>query len=144
MMCVGEPLTSTEDPIWVEATGQAPFTVSVRVRQKDHQEFIVLENVESSRFALDLPGVLEMSGKYHVELVRVQDANGCFANMGGLPNTEMVIDALGIATITPLDACGEVCVGDQLEYSLSGDGPFTIGKSALSVFYPVLIPPIFL
>ncbi|KAI8337024.1 hypothetical protein BC941DRAFT_513687 [Chlamydoabsidia padenii] len=126
MMCVGEPLTPTEDPIWVETTGQAPFTVSVRIRQQDSQKFIVLDNIESSRFSLNLPGELEISGKYHLELVRIQDANGCIADVGGQPNTEMVIDALGIATITPLDACSEVCVGDQLEYSLSGDGPFTI------------------
>ncbi|KAI8098635.1 uncharacterized protein BX664DRAFT_319225 [Halteromyces radiatus] len=126
MMCVGETLTSAEDPIWVEATGQAPFTVSVRVSQQDSKDYIVLKDIENSRFALDLPGVLEVSGKYYVELIRIQDANGCSSDVDGLPNTMMVIDALGIATITPLDACGEVCVGDQLEYSLSGEGPFTI------------------
>ncbi|CAO3590748.1 unnamed protein product [Absidia cylindrospora] len=125
-MCVGDSLTSAEDPIWVETTGQAPFTVSIRVSQQDTQNFVVMENVGSTRFALDLPGTMELSGQYHVELVRVEDANGCASDIGGLPNTVMVIDALGIATITPMNACGDVCVGDQLEYSLSGEGPFTI------------------
>ncbi|ORZ14614.1 hypothetical protein BCR42DRAFT_417294 [Absidia repens] len=125
-MCVGDSLTSAEEPIWAEATGQAPFTVSIRVSQQDTQKFVVMENVGSTRFALDLPGTMELSGQYHVELIRVEDANGCASDVGGLPNTFMVIDALGIATITPMNACGDVCVGDQLEYSLSGEGPFTV------------------
>ncbi|ORZ08960.1 hypothetical protein BCR42DRAFT_382174 [Absidia repens] len=126
MMCVGESLASPDDPIWVETTGQTPLTISVLVSQQDSKKVYTLENIESARFALDLPGELEISGKHHVELMRIQDANGCVSDVSGLPNTELVIDALGIATITPLGACGAVCVGDQLEYSLSGEGPFTI------------------
>ncbi|KAI8344547.1 hypothetical protein BC941DRAFT_387222 [Chlamydoabsidia padenii] len=126
MMCVGDSLTSAEDPIWIEATGQAPFTISLRILQQDRSRSIRLENIESNRFALELPDILEISGKHRVEFVSIQDANGCASEVTGEPNTVMVIDALGIATITPLGACGEVCVGDQLEYSLSGEGPFTI------------------
>jgi nucleoporin POM152 len=127
-MCVGESLSPAEDPIWIETTGQAPFTITLRIIQQDSKKTIELETMESTRFAMDLPDVLEVSGKYRAELVRVQDANGCGSEVTGQPNTVMTIDALGIATITPLGACGEVCVGDQLEYSLSGEGPFTVGK----------------
>ncbi|CAO3642232.1 unnamed protein product [Cunninghamella echinulata] len=131
MMCVGDNIVSNEDPIWLEATGQAPFTVYIRIHHQDtpvknSKDILIMENIETNQFKLDLPGVLDTSGKYTIELLRIQDANHCASDVSELPDTKMTIDALGIATITPLDSCSEMCVGDQLEYSLSGEGPFTI------------------
>ncbi|CAO3619237.1 unnamed protein product [Cunninghamella blakesleeana] len=133
MMCVGDHFVSQEDPIWLEATGQPPFNIYLRVHHQDlpsthlnNNNVHIMENITSHQFKLDLPGVLDTSGKYMIELLRIQDANHCASDVSHLPDTKLTLDALGIATITALDSCSEMCVGDQLEYSLSGEGPFTI------------------
>ncbi|ORX58777.1 hypothetical protein DM01DRAFT_1282670 [Hesseltinella vesiculosa] len=129
-MCVDEPLTSDSKLIYLQASGQAPFTVQVRVHHLGNPgrnaPLETMHVADSTYFPLDIPTVLESSGKYQIDLVQIQDANGCTTNVAGQPGSSMIVDALDIATITPLGACGHVCVGDSLEYSLSGDGPFVI------------------
>ncbi|KAF7728475.1 hypothetical protein EC973_006028 [Apophysomyces ossiformis] len=128
VLCVGDNLASNEmDPIWLEFTGQAPFTVHVRIKHESslHGKTVIVDNIETNKYRLELPDELDTPGKYQLQLLRVSDANGCGTSVEGA-NTIATIQALDIATIAPAETCSEICVGDTLEYSLSGVGPFTI------------------
>ncbi|KAI8066421.1 hypothetical protein BC940DRAFT_258202 [Gongronella butleri] len=131
-VCVGQKLAG-DHAVWVDAVGQPPFSVHVRVHHQGtpadakSEQIRVFDNITTNAFALDLTDTtLELSGKYQIDLLRIQDANGCQTDVAGQTDTKRIIDALDIATITPLGACGHVCVGDTLEYSLSGEGPFSV------------------
>ncbi|KAG0181849.1 hypothetical protein DFQ28_005079 [Apophysomyces sp. BC1034] len=128
VICVGETLASNEmDPIWLEFTGQAPFIVHLQIKHESslHGQPVTIDNIETNKFKLELPDELDTPGKYHVQLLRVSDSNGCGSSVEG-PDAAITVQALDIATIAPAEVCAEICVGDTLEYSLSGVGPFTI------------------
>ncbi|KAI9311595.1 hypothetical protein BX666DRAFT_1996701 [Dichotomocladium elegans] len=128
-VCVGDTFASDEvGPIWIELTGKAPFTV--RLGLKHHSEpfgkTLLIENIQSTKYKLDLTSEEVTSpGQYDLQLLTIQDANGCMGEASG-SDALLEIDAQDIATIVPAETCAEHCVGDTLDYSLSGIGPFTI------------------
>ncbi|KAI8880506.1 hypothetical protein K501DRAFT_191122 [Backusella circina FSU 941] len=129
VLCVGDNLSSSEmAPIVLDLTGQAPFTVKLNIRHHSQVggKTITLEDIDTSTFTLKLTDELDMAGQYFLQLVGVSDANGCEADVKDSDNTRITIKTLDIASISPIEGCGDVCVGDNLEYSLSGVGPFTI------------------
>lgn len=129
-VCVGDTFNSEDiGAIHLELVGQAPFTVRLGLKHQSelYGKTIVLENIETNRYKLDLPNEVTTPGRYDLHLLDVQDRNGCSSDATG-PDTSLSIEALDIATITPIEQCREHCVGDTLEFSLSGVGPFTVCK----------------
>ncbi|KAM3578510.1 hypothetical protein VKS41_004564 [Umbelopsis sp. WA50703] len=128
MMCVGDSLDSDDiNPLRMEFVGQAPFSASIRVRHQGdaHGRIHHLEDIHTTKYDLKLPYELQAPGEYDIEIQSVSDAAGCqSSNLG--PNAIVKVLALDIATIIPVDQSTEHCVGDLLEFTLSGIGPFTI------------------
>ncbi|KAI8393455.1 uncharacterized protein BYT42DRAFT_551090 [Radiomyces spectabilis] len=128
VLCVGDTFDSDEmEPIWLEFTGQAPFTINLRVKHQSelHGKIVTLDGIETHKYKLLLSDEIELPGRYDLQLLSVSDGHGCGASVSG-PDALTSIDALDIATISPIDSCSELCVGDNIEFSLSGMGPFTV------------------
>lgn len=136
-VCVGDEFTSDDvGAIWLELDGQAPFTVQVGLKHQSevYGRIITLENIETRKYKLQFEDEqVTLPGRYELQLLRVQDANGCSSAVQD--EKPLVIEALDIATIVPTETCQEHCVGDTLEYSLSGIAPFTIGKCHMGPLY---------
>lgn len=129
-VCVGDTFDSDDvGAIWLELKGQAPFTVRLGLKHQSepYGKTVLLENIETNKYKLELKDEVLAPGQYDLQLLSVRDSNGCTAGASG-PETLLIIDAQDIATIVPTETCAEHCVGDTLEYSLSGIGPFTICK----------------
>lgn len=127
-VCVGDTFDSDDvGAIWLELKGQAPFTVRLGLKHQSepYGKTVLLENIETNKYKLELKDEVLAPGQYDLQLLSVRDSNGCTAGASG-PETLLIIDAQDIATIVPTETCAEHCVGDTLEYSLSGIGPFTI------------------
>ncbi|CAO0793001.1 unnamed protein product [Mucor circinelloides] len=125
-LCVGETLSSADmDPIYLEFTGVAPFKAEVHVRL-DSEKYGRIHQIESSttKYKLNLDDELKVAGNYKISLKSVDDANGCGAEV--TDSETISVKALEIATISSIDTCDDVCVGDSIDYSLFGVGPFTV------------------
>ena len=88
---------------------------------------MTIDHINTKRHKLSLPFVLETPGQHALQLLSVSDANGC-ETIAHEADSTVVIEALGIAAISPIDTCAEACVGDKIEFSLSGVSPFTVCK----------------
>ncbi|KAI9250213.1 hypothetical protein BDA99DRAFT_564180 [Phascolomyces articulosus] len=127
-VCVGDTFDSDDiGAIWLELKGQAPFSVRVGLKHKSelYGKTIQLDDINTNKFKLELNDEVTTPGHYDLQLLDVRDGNGCSALASG-PETVLSIEAQDIATIVPAETCAEHCVGDTLDYSLSGVGPFTI------------------
>ncbi|CEP16331.1 hypothetical protein [Parasitella parasitica] len=125
-LCVGEKLNSTDmDPIYLEFTGVAPFKAEIHLRLES-EKYGSVYSIESktTRYKLDLDNELKVAGTYIISLKSVDDANGCGSEI--TDSETIYIKALEIATITSIDTCDNVCVGDNIDFSLFGVGPFTV------------------
>ena len=130
VMCVGDSLERNEPhPLRIEFTGHAPFSASIRVRHQGdlHGRMYHIQDIQTTKYDLKLPYELQAPGDYEVEIQSVSDDAGCQSIRLG-PDATIRITALDIATIISIDPSIEHCVGDQLEFTLSGVGPFTISK----------------
>jgi nucleoporin POM152 len=128
-LCVGESLSSADmDPLYLEFSGVAPFKIEIAVRLESELQatIIKIDEIMTTRYKLQLPYKLEAAGSYVVKLLSVNDASGCGSQVEQNDDTMAKIKALDIATIKPVDTCDDLCVGDKIEYSLSGMGPFTV------------------
>jgi nucleoporin POM152 len=128
-LCVGESLMSSDmDPIYLEFTGVAPFTVEfgIRLQSQVNGRVIKLDNIMTSKYKLELPDELTSAGTYYIKLLNVNDANGCGTSVPEQEDTKLMIKALDIPLISAIESCDDVCVGDTVDYSLFGMGPFTV------------------
>ncbi|CAO3661533.1 unnamed protein product [Rhizopus microsporus] len=120
-LCVGDNLMFDKaQPLEIELTGQAPFTVELGIRHQSdlNGRVITLSDIMTERYEIRLPDELETAGDYHLQLLRVKDANGCSTAVAETEHTHIKLNALDIATITPIEVCSDSCVGDNLEFSL--------------------------
>jgi nucleoporin POM152 len=128
-LCVGESLDSSDmDPIFMEFTGVAPFAVEIGIRFQTEVQgrVIIIDNIMTKKYQLSLHDELKDSGTYHINLLYVNDANGCASRVPPSDDKKISIKALEIATISPIDSCDDVCVGDTIDFSLQGVSPFTV------------------
>ncbi|KAI7906649.1 uncharacterized protein BX663DRAFT_483356 [Cokeromyces recurvatus] len=126
-VCVGDTWQTEMDPIYIEFTGVAPFSVEFGLRLESEMggRVIQVDNIMTNKYKLDLPDeVVHVAGTYDIKLLSVNDANGCGAAV--VDDTTVKVKALDIATITAMEVYDDVCVGDTVDFSLSGVGPFTV------------------
>jgi len=92
----------------------------------DSEKYGRIHQIESSttKYKLNLDDELKVAGNYKISLKSVDDANGCGAEV--TDSETISVKALEIATISSIDTCDDVCVGDSIDYSLFGVGPFTV------------------
>ncbi|KAI8146224.1 hypothetical protein BJV82DRAFT_600953 [Fennellomyces sp. T-0311] len=127
-VCVGDTFDSDDiGAIWIELMGQAPFSIRLNLKHESelYGKTINLDDIPSSKFKLELTDEVLIPGHYELHIIDIKDGNGCTALASG-SESQLSIEAQDIATIVPAESCAEHCVGDTLEYSLSGVGPFTI------------------
>ncbi|KAG1471634.1 hypothetical protein G6F56_002012 [Rhizopus delemar] len=128
-MCVGDDLMfKDEQPLEIELTGQAPFIVEFSIRHQSdlNPRMITLSNITTNKYKIQLPKKLDVSGLYTLQLMRVQDANGCGTSVPESDVSRVKLNALDIPSIVPFDLKSDVCVGDNIEFSLGGVAPFTM------------------
>ncbi|KAI8884436.1 hypothetical protein K501DRAFT_217462 [Backusella circina FSU 941] len=129
IICVGDSLSSHDmDAIVLDLTGQAPFTITLTMRHASEKRGreITVDNINTNRYTLKLDNELPLPGSYQLQLETVLDANGCMGIVKADDHSSIFVKALDIATINPIEPCTDVCVGDTLDYTLSGIAPFTI------------------
>ncbi|KAI8979759.1 hypothetical protein BDF20DRAFT_835729 [Mycotypha africana] len=129
-VCVGDTLSGPDmDSIELEFTGTAPFTVDIGVHLESELtgRVITLENITRKNYRLRLPDEFSTAGTWVINLLKVNDANGCG---GSIPvdqsDRQLSFQALDIAAIQPVDTCRDICVGDTVDFSLMGVSPFTV------------------
>jgi nucleoporin POM152 len=138
LVCVGDSLSSHDmDPIVLDLTGQAPFTITLTIRHASEKRGreIIVDEINTNRYTLKLDNELSLPGSYQLQLETVLDANGCMSQVKADDKSSLFIKALDIATINPIETCDDVCVGDTLDYTLSGMSPFTICKFSFLYIY---------
>ncbi|KAI8060399.1 uncharacterized protein B0P05DRAFT_557984 [Gilbertella persicaria] len=128
-LCVGDTLSSPDmDPLFLEFTGVAPFRVELglRLQSELNGRIISLDNIMTNKYKLELPNELSEAGTYLIRLLTVNDANGCGTQVSDQEDAVVSIKALEIPLIAPTELCEDVCVGDKIEFGLSGMGPFSV------------------
>lgn len=128
-LCVGDSLDSDDlKPFWLEFTGVAPFSVElgVRLQTETTGRMIKLQDIMTKKYKLSLHEELVKSGTYSINILSVNDANNCGKSVTYGDDTTVTVKALDNAKITPAELCSDVCVGDNLEFSLYGVSPFTV------------------
>ncbi|KAI8973029.1 hypothetical protein BDB01DRAFT_749580 [Pilobolus umbonatus] len=123
-LCVGETLKSTES-VYVDFTGTAPFTLKLGIHHASEVNgvVVVVENIMTPRYKLQLDHEFDKPGRYQLSLLHVSDSHECEASIEG---ASLLLEALDIPSITPTESCSDLCVGDKLDFSLYGMGPFTV------------------
>ncbi|RUS31618.1 hypothetical protein BC938DRAFT_477446 [Jimgerdemannia flammicorona] len=130
-VCVGDRLSSKDlnAITTVELAGRPPFSVDIEIKHDSQLKGVILQvsNITEETHVLDLPFTFSTPGIHQMTITRVEDAGGCRSEPNARQeNAVALIEASDIATITPADTSHIHCVGDVMEFSLSGLSPFTI------------------
>ncbi|RUP51079.1 hypothetical protein BC936DRAFT_149996 [Jimgerdemannia flammicorona] len=130
-VCVGDRLSSKDlnAITTVELAGRPPFSVDIEIKHDSQLKGVILQvsNITEETHVLDLPFTFSTPGIHQMTITRVEDAGGCRSEPNARQeNAVALIEASDIATITPADTSHIHCVGDVMEFALSGLSPFTI------------------
>lgn len=133
--CVNDELASRgSDDLVINLVGQAPFELELEVREDGHRNSkrYTVPSIQSHSWPVSLPYALHKAQPYSVLLRRIKDANGCETLIDpSVPappgkRTSVSIPVAEIATITPVSAQEDHCVGDFLDFVVQGSPPFTV------------------
>ncbi|RLV93667.1 Nucleoporin [Spathaspora sp. JA1] len=110
----------------VELTGEYPFDIDMIVNehQTDKETRIQFNNVHEPYLKLTNQ-VQFVQGDYSIRFVRVGDSNGC-TQTNFNPNDKFIISITQPPNIFNSKQQDNYCVGDYIEYNLTGIPPFTI------------------
>ncbi|GAA5835997.1 hypothetical protein JCM9279_002160 [Rhodotorula babjevae] len=140
--CVHDKLASRgHDDLVLRLEGQAPFEVELEVREDGHRasKRFTVPAIQGHDWPVSLPYGLNTAAPHSIILLRVKDAHGCetlidpsssssssTAAGAGALKASVSIPVAEIATITPVSAQVDHCVGDALEFIVQGSPPFTV------------------
>ena len=139
--CVHDKLASRgHDDLVLRLEGQAPFEVELEVREDGHRasKRFTVPAIQAHDWPVSLSYGLNTAAPHSILLRRVKDAHGCETLVD--PSSSSSSSAAGasalkasvsipvaeIATITPVSAQVDHCVGDALEFIVQGSPPFTV------------------
>lgn len=107
--------------------GQPPFTLEVEIKHygTSKPEIMQYTDIKSTSHSINVPRDRLHLGKSAVSLRRVSDGRGCARTMDST-TPRVQISVHDAPNITPLEALTDYCVGDRLNFGLSGVAPFTI------------------
>ncbi|KAI9267839.1 hypothetical protein BY458DRAFT_556205 [Sporodiniella umbellata] len=131
-MCVGDHVTyeneGDKQALEIELTGAAPYEVEFSIKHQSelNPQMFTLSDIKTKKHKIQLPKKLEVSGRYTLQLLRVRDANGCSTAAVNSDGSRISLNALDIPSIVPFDLKGDVCVGDNIEFTLGGIAPFSM------------------
>ncbi|KAF2859567.1 hypothetical protein K470DRAFT_249053 [Piedraia hortae CBS 480.64] len=118
---------SGEEVIPIQLYGQPPFTLELEIRhhQLGRPELIRIPNIPSTEHEIRIPHSRLQLGRSSLSLRRVSDSNGC-SRLLDSATSRVQISVHDAPTITPFDTKSEYCVGERINFALSGTAPFNI------------------
>jgi len=116
-----------EEVIPIALHGEPPFTVEVEIKHHGtaRPETVKLTDIHDRKYNIRVPHSRLHLGKSAVSLRRVSDSRGCSRLLdSSTPRVNVAVyDA---PTITPLENYDDFCVGDRINFALSGVAPFNV------------------
>jgi nucleoporin POM152 len=116
-----------DEHVHVEFTGKAPFTLEFELKHIGSMkpETIMLRDIDTHSATLKIPRAKLHSGKSSVALRRVSDDNSCSRTLDST-TPRVQISVHDPPTITAMETAIDHCVGDRLNFALSGTAPFSV------------------
>jgi nucleoporin POM152 len=116
-----------EEVIPVQLTGKPPFTLEVELKHIGSMkpETVMLRDIGSLSTSIKIPRAKLYAGKSSVALRRVSDSNSCSRTLD-TTTPRVQISVHDAPVITALESATDNCVGDRLNFALSGTAPFSV------------------
>lgn len=125
--CSEETTGEGEEKIPITLHGTPPFDLEVEVKHHGSvkPDMITVPNIASHSTTLHLPHRSLHQGKSAISLRRVSDAKSC-SRLLDSTTPRVQVSVHDAPTITPLESQTDYCVGERLNFALSGIAPFII------------------
>ncbi|KAI6856829.1 nucleoporin Pom152 [Hortaea werneckii] len=116
-----------EEVIPIILHGAPPFNVEVEIKHHGtaRPETVSLTDIHSLKHELRIPHSRLHLGKSAVSLRRVSDSRGC-SRLLDSTTPRVMIAVHDAPTISPLENHADFCVGDRINFALSGVAPFNV------------------
>lgn len=116
-----------QDDLVVQLKGMPPFNVEFEVKEDGNQDGKIYSIETTKRFySLNLPVSLKPATDYTISMVSVRDAQCERSNVEPSEATTISISVGEVPTISAVQTQSSHCVGDVLDYKLTGSAPFTL------------------
>ncbi|WPG97377.1 Hypothetical protein R9X50_00015200 [Acrodontium crateriforme] len=116
-----------EEVIPITLHGTPPFELEVEIKHHGtmRPETLSLNNIMANSYNIRIPHSRVHLGKSAIILRRVSDSKGCSRILdSSVPRVQIAVH--NAPTITALESQQDFCVGDRLNFALSGVAPFTV------------------
>lgn len=116
-----------EEVIPITLHGVPPFDVEIEIKHQGtaRPETVSLTGITGTSHNIRIPHNRLQRGKSSVSLRRASDSRGCVRALDST-TPRVQISVHDAPTIRPLEAQTDFCVGDRLNFALSGVAPFNV------------------
>ncbi|KXL47033.1 hypothetical protein M433DRAFT_149286 [Acidomyces richmondensis BFW] len=116
-----------EEVIPIQLSGEPPFDIEVEVKHHGtgRPEALSITNIKGTSHNIRIPHSKLQRGKSAVALRRISDSRGC-SRLLDSTTARVQISVHDAPTITPLEGHEDFCVGDRINFVLSGQPPFNV------------------
>lgn len=116
-----------EQVIPITLYGVPPFDVEIEIKHHGtaRPETVALTGITETSHNIRIPHSRLQKGKSAVSLRRVSDGRGCIRSLDST-TPHVQISVHDAPTISPLEAQTDFCVGDRINFALSGVAPFNV------------------
>ena len=107
--------------------GEPPFYLEIAIRHHatTRPEIVKVPHIDKPHYNFHIPHKVLGLGTHSVTIFKVRDSRGCERqNESGGPVVH--VNVAEIPTIAPLESATDYCVGDYINYALSGTPPFNV------------------
>lgn len=118
---------TTGEAITIMMVGLPPFSLEVAIQQhaQAKPEIIRIPHIDDNRYDFQVPHGALALGTHSVTIQKVRDARGCQRSYD-YDGPSVQISVADIPGISPVEAKSDYCVGEYIEYTLTGTPPFTV------------------
>jgi nucleoporin POM152 len=116
-----------EEVIPIQLHGQPPFDLELEIKNQKtgKSDSMSLPNIPDKSYNIRIPHSRLQGGKSAIALRRVSDSRGCSRILDSTtPRVHIAVQEP--PTITPLEGHDDFCVGDRINFALSGLAPFSV------------------
>lgn len=116
-----------DEIIQITLKGEPPFYLEIAIRHHASMrpEIVKIPHVDRRHYNFHIPHKVLGLGTHSVTISKVRDSRGCERqNESGGP--VVYVNVAEIPTIAPLESAIDYCVGDYINYALSGTPPFNV------------------
>jgi nucleoporin POM152 len=123
--CLAEQ--DNEEKIPIKLTGVAPFSIEVEIKHQAGAtpELYKISSIPTHNYNIQIPRSYLRLGAQHVRIRKVRDGRDCQkeTDVGGPSIQLQLYDA---PAVYPLESRIDYCVGERIQYTLSGTPPFLV------------------